>query len=108
MQDLAKALHVASASLRDVVGMAPAWGLTPFTLETPLWCGEGAGIACVQTGMVSQGGEHHFGAITAVPGAGFPAISKIQAPKQHLEKLLVLAVSSPLGQALRMLPRPFL
>lgn len=45
----------------------------------------------------SQCWEHHSGAITVVQGAVLPAISKIPSLNQHLEELLVLAVSSPLG-----------
>lgn len=89
-------------------------------LKTPLRSAEGAGVARVHAGMVAHGvpgwaaprwGCHSGsggGWLRAGCEAGFPAVSKIQAPKQHLEKLLVLAVSSPLGQVPRMLPRPFL
>lgn len=99
--------------------MAPVQGLTPFMLKTPLRSEDGAGGACVHPGMVARGVPgwgaplwgRHSGAGGRLPAGcevGFPAISKIQAPKQHLEELLALAVSFPLGRAPRMLPRPFL
>lgn len=81
-------------------------------METPLWSGAGPGVACMCLGVVASRvprvGSTTLGPSQQSRGPGFPTISKIQAPKQHPEKLLVLSVSSPVGQALRMLPRPFL
>lgn len=89
----------------DGPGVSPQFS---HTVKTHLWSRKGTGLACVHPRMVAQGVPGWRAPLWWCREHGLPALSNIQAPKQHLEKQLALALSSPLGQAPRILPSPFL
>lgn len=97
-QDLGQGFALVTSSLSDVVGMSlmcepdlPHAGDPSVVLRWSWHCmcaSRDGGTGCPSAGSTILGQSQ---------GAVFPAFSKIPSLNRYLEKLLVLAVSSPLG-----------